>query len=68
MNDSFDGLRWSMEEAKLALEAGRIKATNLHLEGTECEISRALSSVESILFEMERKVEPEFAQFRDHGP
>jgi len=60
-----DALEWSMTEAKYALEAARIKATNLHLEGTESEIARALSHVESVLFEMERKTEPEFAQFLD---
>ena len=59
-------LTWSMEEAKVALEHARGEASKHKLECTDNEISRALSHVESILFEIERKTEPEFAPFR--GP
>lgn len=60
-------LIWAMEEARVALQHARGEASKHHLECTDNEISRALSHVESVLFEIERKIEPEFAPFRHVG-
>ncbi|HMI56401.1 MAG TPA: hypothetical protein VK494_09450 [Gemmatimonadaceae bacterium] len=65
MADSLDSMTWAVEEARVALQHARAEASKLKLPGTESEIGSALSRIESILFEVERKTEKEFARFRD---
>ena len=56
-----------LEDARDALQEAVRSANRLGLVGSCIEISRALSHVNSVLVEMDRKEEPEFAPFRPVG-
>ena len=59
-----DFLTEKMGEARDALQEALRSADSLNLDGTCVEIHRALSHVGSVIYEIERKLEPEFAAFR----
>lgn len=65
MADALESMRWAVEEAKMALHHARSEASKLRLPETELALGRALSHIENVLFETQRKTEPEFARFRD---
>ena len=64
MNGELQFLYFAVKDARGHIEFAEERAKSMGLPGTASELSLAASRLESVLFEIERGVEPEFGKYR----